>query len=85
MANRTIAGVAAPLIATIKAGGEIFKLALAAMDLIENSGMSGKDKKATVLAFMLGEIVDFEKWRDAIDSFIDAAKSLFNSVIALAK
>lgn len=85
MTTKTISSVVQPLILTYKAGVEVFKLAVKAMDLIENSGMDGKSKKETVMAFLLGVVEDFAKWKDAVRNFIDAAKDLFNAVVAIAK
>lgn len=53
------------------------------MDAAEKERESGADKKAWVLAFVKSFITDlgqnWERWAKIIITFIDFAKSLFNS------
>ena len=80
-----IAQVAVGVINLIDDGRFIYSIAANAMDSVEsqNSGLSGADKKAWVLAFVKSFVNDigdnWERWAQVIITFIDFAKSVFNS------
>ena len=80
-----IAQVAVGVINLIDDGRFIYSIADNAMDAVEaqNSGLSGADKKAWVLAFVKSFVNDigdnWERWAQVIITFIDFAKSVFNS------
>ena len=80
-----IAQVAASVISLIRDGQYIYSIAANTMDAVEaqDSGLSGADKKAWVLAFVKSFVNDigdnWERWAQVIITFIDFAKSVFNS------
>ena len=79
----TIAQTANVLIQGIEVGQEIYQTVLNAMDAAEKERDSGADKKAWVLAFVKSFVADlgqnWERWAKVIITFIDFAKSVFNS------
>lgn len=64
-------------------GGNVIHSAVNAMDAAEREKESGADKKAWVLAFVNSFVNDiddnWERWAKVIITFIDFAKSVFNS------
>ncbi|HQY22713.1 MAG TPA: hypothetical protein PK389_03010 [Gammaproteobacteria bacterium] len=68
---------------TFDVGREIYQTAVNAMDAAEKERESGADKKAWVLAFVKSFVNDigdnWERWAKVIITFIDFAKSVFNS------
>ena len=80
----TITNVASALLTTITVGKEIYSLALSAMDAINsNLTLSGTSKKEWVMSFLKQFVDNWDSVSAAISAFIDTAKSLYNSVIAL--
>lgn len=71
----------------ITVGREIYESVANAMDAAEKEASSGADKKAWVLAYAKSIIQEagknWDKWAGYIADFIDAAKSIFNSLRAL--
>ena len=83
MAALTIASAVSEFVEAAKVGREIYEVAANAMDAAEKERESGADKKAWVLAFLKSFITDlgqnWERWAKVIITFIDFAKSVFNS------
>ena len=80
----TISNVASALLTTITVGKELYSLALSAMDAINsNLTLSGTSKKEWVMSFLKQFVDNWDSVSAAISAFIDTAKSLYNSVIAL--
>lgn len=83
MATLTITGALSNFVDTVDVGREIYQTATNAMDAAEKERESGADKKAWVLAFVKSFITDlgqnWERWAKVIITFIDFAKSVFNS------
>ena len=80
----TITNVASALLTTITVGKELFSLALSAMDAINsNLTLSGTSKKEWVMSFLKQFVDNWDFVSAGISAFIDTAKSLYNSVIAL--
>lgn len=71
-------------LALITIGREIYEEVLKFMDAIEDSKESGASKKDWVLAAAKHLILDggrnWDKWAKYISDFIDAAKSIYNSL-----
>lgn len=78
----TIANTASVLIQSIEVGKEIYETVLNAMDAAQQVKDSGEDKKAWVIAFIKSFLFDlgenWNKWMQAIISFIDFAKAFYN-------
>lgn len=78
----TIANTANVLIQSIEVGKEIYETVLNAMDAAQQEKDSGEDKKAWVIAFIKNFLFDlgenWDKWVQAIISFIDFAKAFYN-------
>lgn len=68
----------------ITVGREIYQAITGYMDSMEASNESGVSKKAWVLAkakeLILNENKEWDKWESYISQFIDAAKSIYNSL-----
>lgn len=75
-------------ISLIQIGLEIYQSIVNAMDSAENmADKSGGDKKLWVLAYAKSLIQEagknWDKWAKYVSDFIDAAKSIYNSVKGL--
>lgn len=74
-------------IALIQVGQEIYTQVSDFMDAIESSKESGVSKKVWVLAaaknLIQGVGKNWDKWAKYISDFIDAAKSIYNSLKGL--
>lgn len=83
MSSITITGALQNVVDAVDVGREIYQTTVNAMDAAEKERESGADKKAWVLAFVKSFITDlgqnWERWAKIIITFIDFAKSLFNS------
>ncbi|MCA4232790.1 MULTISPECIES: hypothetical protein [Acinetobacter] len=83
MSSITITGALQNVVDAVDVGREIYQTTVNAMDAAEKERDSGADKKAWVLAFVKSFITDlgqnWERWAKIIITFIDFAKSLFNS------
>ena len=83
MSSITITGALQSVVDAVDVGREIYQTTVNAMDAAEKERESGADKKAWVLAFVKSFITDlgqnWERWAKIIITFIDFAKSLFNS------
>ena len=83
MTTLTITGALSNFVDAVDVGREIYQTATNAMDAVEKERESGADKKAWVLAFVKSFITDlgqnWERWAKVIITFIDFAKSVFNS------
>lgn len=83
MSSITITGALQNVVDSVDVGREIYQTTVNAMDAAEKERDSGADKKAWVLAFVKSFITDlgqnWERWAKIIITFIDFAKSLFNS------
>ncbi|WP_180134150.1 hypothetical protein [Acinetobacter sp. YH12071] len=83
MSSITITGALQSVVDAVDVGREIYQTTVNAMDAAEKERDSGADKKAWVLAFVKSFITDlgqnWERWAKIIITFIDFAKSLFNS------
>ena len=79
----TITSVLSPIVDAYGVGREIIQTTVNAMDAAEKERDSGADKKAWVLAFVKSFIVEvgqnWERWVKVIFTFIDFAKSIYNS------
>lgn len=68
----------------ITVGREIYEAVTELMDSVEKSEASGKSKKEWVLAATKHLILEggknWDKWAKYISDFIDAAKSIYNSL-----
>ena len=84
-----IAQVAVGVINLIQEGQHIYSIAANAMDAVEaqNSGLSGADKKAWVLAFVKSIVINlYENWdfyEQLISDFIDKIKTAYKAVRGL--
>jgi len=71
-------------LALVTVGREIYEEVSKFMDAIEDSKQSGASKKEWVLAAAKNLIVgvgrNWDKWAKYISDFIDAAKSIYNSL-----
>lgn len=76
-------------IALIETGQNIYNYVAGLMDSFQDSKESGASKKASVLLVARDFIVDLGKnwdsWSKYISDFIDAAKSIYNSLRGLIK
>lgn len=83
MTTLTITSVLSPIVDAYGVGREIIQTTVNAMDAAEKERDSGADKKAWVLAFVKSFVVDlsqnWEHWAKVIITFIDFAKSMYNS------
>lgn len=83
MSSITITGALQNVVDAVDVGREIYQTTVNAMDAAEKERESGADKKSWVLAFVKSFITDlgqnWERWAKIIITFIDFAKSLFNS------
>lgn len=83
MSSITITGALQNVVDAVDVGREIYQTTVNAMDAAEKERESGADKKAWVVAFVKSFITDlgqnWERWAKIIITFIDFAKSLFNS------
>ena len=83
MAAFTISSAVSSFVEAVDVGREIYQTTANAMDAAEKERDSGADKKAWVLAFVKSFITDlgqnWERWAKVIITFIDFAKSVFNS------
>lgn len=83
MSSITITGALQNVVDAVDVGREIYQTTVNAMDAAEKERESGADKKAWVLAFVKSFITDlgqnWERWAKIIITFIDFAKSIFNS------
>ena len=83
MTALSIAGAVSNIVDAVDVGREIYKTTVNAMDAAEKERESGADKKAWVLAFIESFVNDigenWERWAKVIITFIDFAKSIFNS------
>lgn len=66
-------------------GREIYEEVAKFMDVVQSEGGNGTNKKAWVMAAAKHLIVNdhgktWEKWENYISQFIDAAKSIYNSL-----
>lgn len=79
----TIAQALSGVVNAIEYGVDFYRQTVLFMDSMEiEGGLSGKDKKAAVLAKMqeiiLGQNEDWERWHLGLSSFIDRIKSTYN-------
>lgn len=83
MAALTIFGAVSEVTNFAGVAYEIYSTAAKAMDAAQKEQKGGGNKKVWVMAYMESFIIDFgenwERWAKAIFSFIDFAKSIFNS------
>ena len=83
MSDLTITATLSQIVNAVDVGREIYQTAVNAMDAAEREKESGADKKAWVLAFVKSFVNDigdnWERWVKVIITFIDFAKSVFNS------
>ncbi|MDM1283766.1 hypothetical protein HXZ60_09305 [Acinetobacter towneri] len=83
MSTLTITDALQNVVDAVDVGREIYQTTVNAMDAAEKERDSGADKKAWVLAFVKSFITDlgqnWERWAKVIITFIDFAKSIFNS------
>lgn len=83
MSTLTITDALQNVVDAVDVGREIYQTTVNAMDAAEKERDSGADKKAWVLAFVKSFITDlgqnWERWAKVIITFIDFAKSVFNS------
>lgn len=83
MTSLSIAGAVSNIVDAVDVGREIYETTVNAMDAAEKERDSGADKKAWVLAFVESFIVEvgqnWERWVKVIFTFIDFAKSIYNS------
>ncbi|MEN8330630.1 hypothetical protein ABFO73_06990 [Acinetobacter baumannii] len=83
MTSLSIAGAVSNIVDAVDVGREIYETTVNAMDAAEKERDSGADKKAWVLAFVKSFIVEvgqnWERWVKVIFTFIDFAKSIYNS------
>ncbi len=83
MSEITITATLSNVVDAFDVGREIYQTAVNAMDAAEKERESGADKKAWVLAFVKSFVNDigenWERWAKVIITFIDFAKSVFNS------
>lgn len=83
MSDLTITATLSQIVNAVDVGREIYQTAVNAMDAAEREKESGADKKAWVLAFVKSFVNDigenWERWAKVIITFIDFAKSVFNS------
>ncbi|MFW6586230.1 hypothetical protein [Acinetobacter baumannii] len=83
MTSLCIAGAVSNIVDAVDVGREIYETTVNAMDAAEKERDSGADKKAWVLAFVKSFIVEvgqnWERWVKVIFTFIDFAKSIYNS------
>ena len=83
MTALSIAGAVSNIVDAVDVGREIYETTVNAMDAEEKERDSGADKKAWVLAFVKSFVADlgqyWERWAKVIITFIDFAKSVFNS------
>lgn len=83
MTMLTITESLSSIVNAVDVGREIYQTAVNAMDAAEREKESGADKKAWVLAFVKSFVNDlgdnWERWAKVIITFIDFAKSVFNS------
>lgn len=74
-------------LALITIGREIYEEVTKFMDAVEDSAESGASKKEWVLAAAKNLITEagknWDKWVEYISNFIDAAKSIYNSIKGL--
>lgn len=68
----------------ITVGREIYEAVAEFMDVVQAEGGNGSNKKAWVMAATKHLILDggrnWDKWEKYISDFIDAAKSIYNSL-----
>ena len=68
----------------ITVGREIYEAVAEFMDAMESEQANGADKKAWVMAMAKNIILEagknWDKWESYISQFIDAAKSIYNSL-----
>lgn len=68
----------------ITVGREIYEEVTKFMDVVQAEGGNGENKKAWVLAaakhLILESGKNWDKWEKYISDFIDAAKSIYNSL-----
>ena len=83
MTALSIAGAVSNIVDAVDVGREIYETTVNAMDAAEKERDSGADKKAWVLAFVKSFVADlgqnWDRWAKVIITFIDFAKSVFNS------
>lgn len=76
-------------LALITVGREIYEQVTKFMDTVQAEGGNGANKKAWVLAAAKHLIVEsgknWNKWEKYISDFIDAAKSVYNSLKGIFK
>lgn len=74
-------------ITLITVGQEIYEAVAEFMDAMESEKSNGSDKKAWVMAMAKNLIFEagknWDKWEKFISDFIDAAKSIYNSLKGL--
>lgn len=85
----SISSVLQVVISTFTVGQDIYNAVVKCMDAAQESAQSAKDKKEWVMAYAKSIIQEagknWDKWAIHIASFIDSAKSLFNSVKGIIK
>lgn len=68
----------------ITVGREIYEAVTELMDVVQAEGGSGSNKKAWVMAATKHLVLEagrnWDKWEKYISDFIDAAKSIYNSL-----
>ena len=68
----------------ITVGREIYEATTELMDVVQTEGGNGSNKKAWVMAATKHIILEggrnWDKWEKYISDFIDAAKSIYNSL-----
>lgn len=68
----------------ITVGREIYEAVTELMDVVQAEGGNGSNKKAWVMAAIKHLILEggrnWDKWEKYISDFIDAAKSIYNSL-----
>lgn len=76
-------------ISLITVGREIYEQVTKFMDVVQTEGGSGANKKAWVLAAAKHLIIEagknWNQWEKYISDFIDAAKSVYNSLKGIFK
>lgn len=85
----TISQAVSGTIQLVAVGRDIYESVAKAMDAAESKAQSGVDKKAWVFAYAKSIIQEagknWDEWARHIANFIDAAKSIYNSLKGILK
>lgn len=85
----SISSVLQGVINTFTVGQDIYNAVVRAMDAAQSGANGSEDKKAWVMAYAKSIILEagknWDKWMGYVSSFIDSAKSLYNSVKGIIK